>query len=423
MTFANNVTGSPAMTTNKRKIFNDPVYGFVTIHSDLIYDLIEHPFFQRLRRIKQLGMAEFVYPGALHTRFHHALGAMHLMHEVLVVLQSKGQVISETEFEAAQIAILLHDIGHGPFSHVLEYTILNEVHHEDISALLMEKLNSQFEGKLSLAIEMFNGTYERDFFHQLISSQLDMDRMDYLNRDCFFTGVAEGTIGVDRIIKMLNVIGNQLVVEEKGLLSVENFLNARRLMYWQVYLHKTAICAETMLTQVIRRARELINEGEEVFANPAFVVFLKENVSLKEFQNNDRYLQAFTLLDDYDIWACIKNWQFHSDKILATICTDLLNRNLFKIKIANKPIEHTLISSLKQALIDKGIPENQLDYFITEGDVSNKGYVRGDETIYICTKNKEVVDIADASDLPTIKALSNIVKKYYVCWGKNVYLQ
>ncbi|GAB3518891.1 HD domain-containing protein [Emticicia fontis] len=423
MTFANNVTGSAPMTTNKRKIFNDPVYGFVTIHSDLIYDLIEHPFFQRLRRIKQMGLAEMVYPGALHTRFHHAMGAMHLMQEALTVLQAKGQLISEHEMESAQVAILLHDIGHGPFSHVLEYTILDEVHHEHISSLLMERLNHEFDGKLSLAIEMFNGTYERDFFHQLISSQLDMDRMDYLNRDCFFTGVAEGAIGVDRIIKMLNVVGNQLVVEEKGLLSVENFLNARRLMYWQVYYHKTAICAEAMLMQIIRRAREIINAGEELFANPAFMIFLKENVSLKAFQSNEKYLQAFTLLDDYDIWACIKNWQFHSDKVLSTICKDLLNRNLFKIKISNTPIEKALISSLKQALIDKGIPENQLDYFIAEDSVSNKGYVRGDETIYICTKNKEVVDIADASDLPTIKALSNIVKKYYVCWGKNVYLQ
>jgi HD superfamily phosphohydrolase len=227
--------------TNKRKIFKDPVYGFVSVPSDLIYDLIEHPFFQRLRRIKQLGMAEYVYPGALHTRFHHALGAMHLMGQALQVLQTKGHYLLDVEIEAAQIAILLHDIGHGPFSHVLEYTILNDVHHEHISALLMEKLNQEFGGQLDLAIEMFNGTYHREFFHQLISSQLDMDRMDYLNRDCFFTGVAEGTIGVDRIIKMLNVVDNQLVVEEKGLLSVENFLNARRLMYWQVYLHKTSI--------------------------------------------------------------------------------------------------------------------------------------------------------------------------------------
>ena len=412
-----------SITTNKRKIFNDPVYGFVTIPSDLIYDLIEHPYFQRLRRIKQLGMAEFVYPGALHTRFHHALGAMHLMCEALQVLQSKGHYISDAELQAAQAAILLHDIGHGPFSHVLEYAILNGVHHEDISALLMEKLNHEFNGQLSLAIEMFNGTYPRDFFHQLISSQLDMDRMDYLNRDCFFTGVAEGTIGVDRIIKMLNVVDNQLVVEEKGLLSVENFLNARRLMYWQVYLHKTAICAEAMLMQIIRRARELLQEGDNLFISPAFSIFLKKNISLEEFQNNDSYLEAFTQLDDYDIWACIKSWQFHSDKILSVICKDLLNRNLFKIKISNFPIEDSLIESLTYALLENGIPKDQLSYFLTQGDVSNKGYVRGDETIYICTKNKNVVDIADASDLPAIKALSNIVKKYYVCWGKNVYLQ
>nr|WP_259014413.1 HD domain-containing protein [Emticicia fluvialis] len=411
------------MTTNKRKIFNDPVYGFVTIYSDLIYDLIEHPYFQRLRRIKQLGMAELVYPGALHTRFHHAMGAMHLMQEALLVLQSKGNIISETEFESAQIAILLHDIGHGPFSHVLECCILQDVSHEKISALLMDRLNKQFDGRLTMAIQMFKGNYARDFFHQLISSQLDMDRMDYLNRDCFFTGVAEGTIGVDRIIKMLNVAGNKLVVEEKGVLSVENFLNARRLMYWQVYLHKTAICAETMLIKIISRARELIRIGETLFANPAFMVFLKENVTLKEFESNDTYLQSFTQLDDYDIWACIKMWQFHSDKVLSTICRDLMNRNLFKIKLSNNPIDDTLISSLKQSLLNNGIPENELHYFIIEGDVSNKGYVHGDETIYISTKNKDVVDIADASDLPTIKALSNIVKKYYVCWGKNVYLQ
>lgn len=411
------------MTANKRKIFNDPVYGFVTIYSDLVYDLIEHPYFQRLRRIKQLGMAELVYPGALHTRFQHAMGAMHLMHHALQVLQSKGNLITESEFEAAQIAILLHDIGHGPFSHVLESCLLQNVPHEHISALLMERLNKQFKGKLSLAIEMFNGNYERDFFHQLISSQLDMDRMDYLNRDCFFTGVAEGTIGVDRIIKMLNVTNNQLVVEEKGVLSVENFLNARRLMYWQVYLHKTAICAETMLIKIIGRARELIGNGEVLFANPAFLVFLKETISLEQFKNNDTYLQSFTHLDDYDIWACIKNWQFHTDKVLSTLCRDLINRNLFKIKLSNNQIDTTLISSIRQTLLYNGIPENQLHYFMVEGDVSNNGYVRGDETIYICKKNKEVVDIADASDLPTIKALSNIVKKYYVCWGKNVYLQ
>ena len=409
--------------TNKRKIFNDPVYGFVSVPSDLIYDLIEHPFFQRLRRIKQLGMAEYVYPGALHTRFHHALGAMHLMGQALQVLQTKGHTISDIECESAQIAILLHDIGHGPFSHVLEYTILNEVNHEHISALLMEKLNQELGGLLDLAIEMFNGTYHRAFFHQLISSQLDMDRMDYLNRDCFFTGVAEGTIGVDRIIKMLNVVDNQLVVEEKGLLSVENFLNARRLMYWQVYLHKTSICTEAMLIQIISRARKLIKNGEDIFVTRPFLIFLKENITLTDFQTDDKYLEAFTKLDDYDIWACIKIWQFHSDKILSTICIDLLNRNLYKIRISNFPIEDSFIQSITQSLTEKGIKEKDLEYFLIEGDVSNKGYVAGDETINILTKNKNVVDIADASDLPTIKALSNIVKKYYVCWGKNVSLQ
>lgn len=410
--------------TNKRKIFNDPVYGFVSVPSDLIYDLIEHPFFQRLRRIKQLGMAEYVYPGALHTRFHHAMGAMHLMGQALQVLQTKGHYLLDIEIEAAQIAILLHDIGHGPFSHVLEYTILNDVNHEHISALLMEKLNQDFGGQLDLAIEMFNGTYHREFFHQLISSQLDMDRMDYLNRDCFFTGVAEGTIGVDRIIKMLNIVDNQLVVEEKGLLSVENFLNARRLMYWQVYLHKTSICTEAMLIQIIRRARELIKLNEAaLFITPSFSLFLKENISLEAFQTNEKYLKAFTEIDDYDIWACIKTWQHHPDKILSTICRDLLNRNLYKIKLSNFPIEESIIESISESLKEKGISENEMEYFLIEGDVSNKGYISGDETINILTKNKNVIDIADASDLPTIKALSNIVKKYYVCWGKNVSLQ
>jgi uncharacterized protein len=408
---------------NKRKIFNDPVYGFVTVPSDLIYDLIEHPYFQRLRRIKQLGMAEYVYPGALHTRFHHALGAMHLMGQALQTLQSKGHLLMDVEVEAAQIAILLHDIGHGPFSHVLEYTILNGVHHEHISQLLMESLNDQFGGQLSLAIEMFNGTYHREFFHQLISSQLDMDRMDYLNRDCFFTGVAEGTIGVDRIIKMLNVVDNQLVVEEKGLLSVENFLNARRLMYWQVYLHKTSICAETMLISIIQRARDLIQQGEDIFSTPAFRKFLENQVSLEQFNNQSEYLEAFTQLDDYDIWACIKMWLNHDDVILHRLCEDLLNRNLFKIQLSDTSFDESIINKFKQNLLENGINHNDLSYFIVNDSVSNKGYVSGDANINILTKSRGVIDIAEASDLPTIKALSNIVKKYYVCWGKNVSLQ
>ena len=407
---------------NKRKIFNDPVYGFVSVPSDLIFDLIEHPYFQRLRRIKQLGMAEYVYPGALHTRFHHALGAMHLMGQALQTLQSKGHLIFEAEWKAAQIAILLHDIGHGPFSHVLENTILNNVHHEDVSRLLMQELNKEFDGQLEMAIQMFEGSYPRDFFHQLISSQLDMDRMDYLNRDCFFTGVAEGTIGVDRIIKMLNVVDNQLVVEEKGLLSVENFLNARRLMYWQVYLHKTAICAETMLIQLISRARELIRSGYALFSTPSIKIFLKNDITFLEFQQNTLILKAFTKLDDYDIWACIKVWQDDSDKILSVICKNLLNRKLYKITISNEPIRQSYKEIIEENLQSNNIPLNEIPYFYIEGTVSNKGYVSGNSNINILTKSKGVVDIADASDLPTIKALSNIVKKYYVCWGKNVSL-
>jgi uncharacterized protein len=409
---------------NKRKIFNDPVYGFVSVPTDLIFDLIEHPYFQRLRRIKQLGMAEYVYPGALHTRFHHALGAMHLMGQALQTLKSKGQIISETEQEAAQIAILLHDIGHGPFSHVLEYTLLNEVHHEHISQLMMQKLNTEFGGALSMAISMFNDSYERVFFHQLISSQLDMDRMDYLNRDCFFTGVAEGTIGVDRIIKMLNVHDNQLVVEEKGVLSVENFLNARRLMYWQVYLHKTAICAETMLIQAIGRARDLIRNGITVFASPVFKLFLSKAISKDEFENNQYYLESFALLDDYDIWGCIKVWLHHEDEILSTICKDLLNRNLYKIQFFDDVIPTSFTDAIKQKLAERNIVTEKLPYFLIAGSVSNKGYVSGNygTNINILTKNGSIIDIADASDLPTIKALSNIVKKYYVCWAKNVSL-
>ena len=283
---------------NKRKIFNDPVYGFISIPSDLVFDLIQHPFFQRLRRIRQLGMAELVYPGALHTRFHHALGAMHLMGQALSTLRTKGHLIWEAEWEAAQIAILLHDVGHGPFSHVLEKTILNDVHHEYLSLEIMKELNRQLDGRLEMAIQMFEGSYPRQFFHQLISSQLDMDRMDYLNRDCFFTGVAEGAIGTERIIKMLDVVDDQLVVESKGILSIENFLNARRLMYWQVYLHKTSICAETMLIQAIRRARELARSGEDIFAPKDFGLFLRQNITLQQFKENPQCLQSFTNIDD-----------------------------------------------------------------------------------------------------------------------------
>jgi uncharacterized protein len=409
---------------NKRKIINDPVYGFINITSELIYDLIEHPYYQRLRRIKQLGMAEYVYPGALHTRFHHALGAMHLMQEALQTLSQKGHHISEDELESAQIAILLHDIGHGPFSHVLEHHILNHVPHEEISFLLMKELNHQFEGRLTLAINMFTGNYARPFFNQLISSQLDVDRMDYLNRDSFFTGVREGNIGADRILKMLDIVDNQLVVEQKGIYSVENFLTARRLMYWQVYLHKTSICAETMLSQIIRRARELLKQGEEVFTTENFGLFLKNDVSLDEFQSDRKYLQAFTEMDDHDVWACIKVWTKHPDSLLSSICTKLLDRKLYKIIISEEPFEDSFLEKIKNDFLSQdGINEDNLPYFMVQGTISNEAYLSEKQAINILTKNKLVIDIADASDLPTIKALSNVVKKYYICWAKDVYLR
>ena len=409
---------------NKRKIINDPVYGFINITSELIYDLIEHPYYQRLRRIKQLGLAELVYPGALHTRFHHALGAMHLMNEALNTLSHKGHHISDEECEAAQIAILLHDIGHGPFSHVLEHLILNQVPHEQISFLLMEELNKQFEGKITLAIKMFTGEYHRPFFNQLISSQLDVDRMDYLNRDSFFTGVREGSIGADRILKMLDIVDNHLVVEQKGIYSVENFLTARRLMYWQVYLHKTSICAEVMLTQIIKRARELVREGIEVFATESFGLFLKNDVTLEEFILDNTYLQAFTEMDDHDIWACIKIWSKHSDLLLSEICQKLLDRNLYKIIISDQPFEKLFLEKIKNDFLNQPkINQANLPYLMVQGTISNEAYLSEKQAINILTKNNLVIDIADASDLPTIKALSNVVRKYYICWAKDVYLR
>lgn len=410
--------------TNRKKLLNDPVYGFISISSPLLFDLIEHPYFQRLRRIKQLGLSEYVYPGALHTRFHHALGAMHLMGQATATLCSKGHQLSEAECEAAQIAILLHDIGHGPFSHVLECCILEDVHHEQISLMLMHDLNRQFGGALSLAIQMFEGTYPRPFFHQLISSQLDMDRMDYLNRDCFYTGVAEGAIGAERIIKMLDLADDQLVVEDKGILSVENFLNARRLMYWQVYLHKTSICCESMLVQILRRARFLARNPdighEPIDALPDFMLFLGGTISLPDFMADPTYLQAFTRLDDYDIWGCIKAWANHSDLVLATLCRMLLDRHLFKIMLSTEPFAPALVDELAQQLRSKGLSDDELSYFLVEGQASNAAYLPAIDSIRIKSKNGYVRDIADASDLANIGALSTIVRRHYVCWAREL---
>ena len=408
---------------NKKKIFNDPVYGFLTIPGELIFDIIEHPYFQRLRRIRQLGLADLVYPGALHTRFHHALGAMHLMGITLDSLASKGHLISEEEKEAAQVAILLHDIGHGPFSHTLEFSILKEVSHEYLSGLIMNRLNLEFQGKLSLAIDMFKNNYPRKFFHQLISSQLDMDRLDYLQRDCFFTGVSEGTIGTDRILKMLEVVDDQLAIEEKGIYSIENFLTARRLMYWQVYLHKTTVSSEKMLTSIIRRAKYLKQNGIETFASHPLNIFLEKDISCNDFETNLVYLDAFTSLDDYDIWGAIKVWVNHKDKVLSYLCMNLLNRKLFKISITPEAIEAERIDAVKNRISKTfSASADEISYYLHAGILTNAAYVSKVESINILTKKGELVDVADASDLPNIKALGKVVTKHYLCCPKSVYL-
>ncbi len=408
---------------NKKKIINDPVYGFISIRSELIYDIIQHPYFQRLRYIKQLGLSNLVYPGAQHTRFHHALGAMHLMGRALGTLRAKGVEVSEQELEAAQIAILLHDIGHGPLSHTLEQTLLEGVPHESLSYLFMKSLNQQFNGQLELALQFFRNSYTRKFFHQLISGQLDIDRLDYLKRDSFFTGVMEGTIGIDRIIELLNVNNGMLVVEEKGIFSIESFLHARRLMYWQVYLHKTSVSAERMLVNLIRRAQYLSHADDSLPASEPLKVFLKQNYSLAEFSTQPDLLETFGQLDDSDIWGAIKLWRDHPDEILSGLCNRLLIRELFQISLRVDPITKTEIEKVRQAVHQSfGILRKDANYLFSYGTVSNEAYITGGQPINILTKSGQVIDIVEASDLPTIRAMSKIVEKNYLCWPKNIYL-
>lgn len=388
-----------------------------------MYDLIQHPYFQRLRYIKQLGLSDLVYPGAHHTRFHHALGAMHLMGRVLKTLQQKGIEISEAEAEAAQIAILLHDIGHGPFSHALEETLLKDVKHESISYLFMRELNMRFNGALDLALQFFRNSYSRKFFHQLVSSQLDIDRLDYLTRDSFFTGVMEGTIGVDRIVAMLNVHHDELVVEEKGIYSIENFLHARRLMYWQVYLHKTALSGERMLVNIIRRAQYLQQAGETLPASEALTCLLKKDYSIENFTNDKDLLDLFGQLDDHDIWGAIKLWRNHHDTILSGLCNRLLQRELFQIVLSSSPIRRSEVEKARKEIGQVyGILQKDTQYLYSYGTVSNEAYISGGKSINILTRNGEVIDIAHASDLPSIKAISKIVEKSYLCWPKNISL-
>lgn len=406
---------------NKKKIINDPVYGFITIPTDLIYDLIEHPYFQRLRYIKQLGMTHLVYPGALHTRFHHALGAMHLMKLAIETLRSKGHEITAEEEEAASIAILLHDIGHGPFSHALEHTIVTGISHEHISTLLMDKLNLQFGGRLELALEIFNKRYYKSFLHQLVSGQLDLDRMDYLNRDSFFTGVSEGVISSDRIIKMLDVAGGQLVIEEKGIYSIEKFLIARRLMYWQVYLHKTVIGGEQMLVKILERAKELAASGKRLFATPCFAHFLNNSVTRAEFMSDPEHLKHFSALDDHDIFTSIKVWAGDDDFILSTLCRKLISRDLYKVEISSQAPASDRIDALVEKVIEKyNLDEDDASYFVFTDTIKNNAYQVGDGNINILKKDKTVEDITLAADNSNIEALARTVKKYVLCYVKGI---
>ena len=406
---------------NKKKIINDPVYGFITIPSALVYDLISHPYFQRLRYIKQLGMTHLVYPGALHTRFHHAIGAMHLMGLALEVLRNKGHEISAAEEEAATIAILLHDIGHGPFSHALEHTLVNGIQHEDISMLMMDRLNEEFEGRLTPAINVFRGKYHRNFFCQLISGQLDLDRMDYLNRDSFFTGVSEGVISFDRIIKMFNVVDDQLVIEEKGIYSIEKFLIARRLMYWQVYLHKTVIAAEQLLVKILERAKKLASNGETLFATPALQHFLKNDITAQNFFESELHLHQFSKLDDQDIYAAIKVWEGHEDKILAKLCKMLNARKLYKVEISNtEPLAERIQHLAVQTAAALNLDEADVAYFVFTDTIKNRAYNAGNSNINILMKNNELIDIAKASDLSNLESLDKTVKKHILCYTRDI---
>lgn len=406
----------------KNKIINDPVYGFISIPAGLVFDLIEHPYFQRLRYIKQLGMTHLVYPGALHTRFHHALGAMHLMCMSIETLRNKGHEITDEEEEAVAVAILLHDIGHGPFSHALEQTIVQGISHEDISSLLMNRLNVEFGGGLSMAIEVFNGTYPKRFLHELVSGQLDMDRMDYLNRDSFFTGVSEGVISFDRIIKMLDVVNDHIAVEEKGIYSIEKFLIARRLMYWQVYLHKTVVSAEQLLAKILKRARELALAGNSLFATPDLNHFLVNRVSKADFMENETHIEAFAGLDDTDIMSAIKVWAGDDDFVLSQLCGMMMHRNLYHVDITNEAHDKKTFERLTAKAIEKyPISRDEAEYFVFADIITNNAYKPGQGSIRILMKDGTLRDIASASDNSNLEALAKTVKKYVFCYTKDLF--
>lgn len=398
-----------------RKIINDPVYGFITVDDPLVFEIISHPWFQRLRRIHQMAFASLVYPGAVHTRLHHAFGAYHLMGLALTELKGKGVEITPEEETGARIAILLHDIGHGPYSHALEKKLIRGVHHEDISRLILQLLNDKLGGALNTAIAIFEGTYEKKFLHQLVSGQLDVDRMDYLNRDSFFTGVSEGVIGFDRILKMLTVHEGGLMIEEKAIFSVEKFLVARRLMYWQVYLHKTVVAAEKMLVRVIERAAELIAAGIPLqAASPALDFFLKEEVPGDNFI---RHLETFCCLDDTDIMCTLKNWTTHFDPVLSRLCRGLVDRKLLKVRFQADPFDPAAVAALRAEVAGKlGISEAEAAYFVFNGEASNTTYNPYDEHIKVLFRDGSVRDISEVDNALIHQRLSAPVKKYYLCF-------
>lgn len=405
------------MKSEKLKIINDPIYGFIQIPYESVFQLIEHPFFQRLRRIRQLGLTHLVYPGAHHTRFHHAIGSMHLMTEAIEVLRGKGHIIPDKEAEAVTIAILLHDIGHGPFSHALENSLVSSTTHEELSELFMDRLNNDLNDSLSLAIKIFRNQYPKKFLHQLVSGQLDMDRLDYLNRDSFFTGVSEGVISSDRIIKMLELHNDELAIEAKGIYSIEKFIIARRLMYWQVYLHKTVVSAENLLINILRRAKELLLNKIDLFSTPALKNLLLHEYTRNDFLTDKNLLDVFAALDDSDISASVKVWGSHSDKILSDLCRRLINRRLFKIILQDKPFNNKFVSEMKENVrVFAGVNEAETGYYFYQGTLVNNAYNSDNDKINILYRDGTVCDIAEAADTLNIKILSMPVEKYYLCF-------
>lgn len=402
--------------SNKRKIFNDPIYGFISIPDDIILDIIDHPYFQRLRRIKQLGLTHLVYPGALHTRFHHAVGCTYLMQKAISSLELKGHTVTKEEKLGATIAILLHDIGHGPFSHALEHSLVDDVHHEDLSLMIMEQLNKEFDGKLSLAIQIFKNEYPKKFLHQLVSSQLDVDRLDYLKRDSFYSGVSEGVVSSERILDMLDLHEDNLVVQQKGIYSIEKFIVARRLMYWQVYLHKTVISAEFMLVKVLERAKYLAKNGADLFCSPALKKFLYNDLTKSDFQRKE-ILESFINLDDYDVMGAIKVWMTNDDKTLGLLCHKLVNRDLFKVKILDTEPTTGGVEEIKKWICESlNVSQEEADYFLINEGITNNAYNASSDSILLRFKDGSTKDISEASDNLNIQALSEPVKKHFVCY-------